>query len=147
MRKMTKYLGTMVVALMLCLSMLVMSGTAIADRCVDNGDRTITDNGTGLMWQKTTAGKMDWGAGMGYCSNLSLAGHSDWGLPNKDELYGLYNSPCKDMMDGPLSYYWSSTPFASPTNPGALRVLFSNGHVLPSNKANSFYVRAVRGTQ
>lgn len=47
MRKMYKnHLGTMVPAFMLCLTMLVMSGTAFAQRCVDNGDGTVTDNNT-----------------------------------------------------------------------------------------------------
>ena len=43
-------------AFMFCLAGLGMSGTALADRCVDNGDGTVTDNNTGLMWQKATAG-------------------------------------------------------------------------------------------
>jgi hypothetical protein len=77
MRKMWRNVfGTAALAFMLCLAGLVMSGTAFADRCVDNGDGTITDNGTGLMWQEATAGKMNWDAAMSYASGLSLGGHS-----------------------------------------------------------------------
>ena len=83
---------------MLCLTGLFLSGTAFADRCVDNGDGTVTDNGTGLMWQKATAGPMNWNDARSYASGLSLGGHSGWGLPNRDELSGLYHSPCKEMM-------------------------------------------------
>lgn len=97
------------VALMLCLTGLVMSGTAFADRCVDNGDGTITDNGAGLMWQKATDGRMNWNDAMSYASGLSLGGHSGWRLPNKDELVGLYNSECKNLMNVRSVRYWSST--------------------------------------
>ncbi len=111
-----KLFTTAALALMLCLSMLVISGTAFADeRCMDNFNGTATDNGTGLIWQKNTAGPMNWDAAMSYCSNLSLGGHSDWGLPNRGELYGLYNSPCKNEMDVRTDWYWSSTAVANYT--------------------------------
>ncbi len=107
---------TVALAFMLCMTMLAMSGTAFAERCVDNGDETVTDNGTGLMWQKATVGPMKWDQAMGYASNLHLGGHSGWGLPSKDELVGLYNSPCKDVMDVRMEWYWSSTTHAHSTS-------------------------------
>ncbi len=48
------YLGTMALAFMLCLSMLIMCVTAFAERCVDN----VTNNEDGLIWQQRKAGGM-----------------------------------------------------------------------------------------
>ncbi|MFW5767788.1 MAG: hypothetical protein ACOCXO_05405, partial [Bacteroidota bacterium] len=55
---------TVILALMICMGGLIISGTAFAERCVDNGDGTVTDNATGLMWQKAGAGPMNWDAAM-----------------------------------------------------------------------------------
>lgn len=49
---------------------------------VDNGDGTVTDTKTGLMWQKADAGTMNWETAIAYCKKLMLAGHSDWRLPS-----------------------------------------------------------------
>jgi len=59
------FFETAILAFMLCLTGLVMSGTSYAQQCVDNGDGTVTDNDTGLMWQKDSAGPMDWDAAHG----------------------------------------------------------------------------------
>ena len=63
---------------------------------VDNGDDTITDKNTGLMWMKKdngyygvgdeTYGGMFWADALKYCEELELAGYSDWRLPNAKEL-------------------------------------------------------------
>jgi hypothetical protein len=88
-----------------------MSGTAFAERCVDNGDGTVADNSTGLMWQKATAGEMSWDAARRYASGLSLGGRSGWRLPSRYALQGLYNSPCKDVMDATSLESEKSTGF------------------------------------
>lgn len=98
------------------------------------------------MCQKDTAGPMKWDQAMSYASSLSLGGHSGWWLPNEGELLGLYNSPCKDMVDLRINWYWSSTTDAYDTS-YAWRVNFYNGDVLDYDKSNSYYVRAVRGAQ
>ena len=38
----------------------------------DNGDGTVTDNITGLEWQKTDGGEMTWENAGSYCENLLL---------------------------------------------------------------------------
>jgi hypothetical protein len=58
----------------------------------DNGDGTITDNTTNIMWQKNDSGKgMDWKAALGYCRDLELAGYNDWRIPNAKELQYIVN--------------------------------------------------------
>jgi hypothetical protein len=65
----------------------------------DNGDGTITDNITGLMWQKTMDrdgnGKIDYADKMSFSEAISVApdirtgGYSDWRLPSIKEIYSL----------------------------------------------------------
>ncbi len=144
----TKFSTTAALALMLCMTMLAMSGTAFAQRCVDNGDETVTDNGTGLMWQKETAGHfMSWDQAMSYASSLSLGGHSYWQLPTIYELSGLYYSPCKEMMNVESSYYWSSTASPYVRNAAQLVGFKFGGHVASDDKSSRYYVRAVRSAQ
>ncbi|MFO7728089.1 MAG: DUF1566 domain-containing protein [Desulfonatronovibrio sp.] len=145
-----KWFVIVAMAFILCLTGLVISGTAFGaggPQCEDNGDGTVTDNGSGLMWQKATAGEMEWHQAMSYASSLSLGGHSDWGLPSKDELKGLYNSECKKLMDVRSSDYWSSTTYSSQYSTSARRVNFNSGNVYYGAKSSSYYVRAVRAGQ
>ena len=56
----------------------------------DNGDGTITDQATGLMWMKVdsghlTAGKMNWQEALEWAENLEYAGYSDWRLPTRQQ--------------------------------------------------------------
>lgn len=56
----------------------------------DNGDGTVTDRATGLIWQQADNGRaMTWQAALAYAEGLVLAGHDDWRLPNAKELQSL----------------------------------------------------------
>jgi len=56
----------------------------------DNGNGTITDRATGLMWSKADSGRgMNWEQALAYAAGLKLAGHSDWRLPNAKELQSI----------------------------------------------------------
>ncbi|MCB1179286.1 MAG: DUF1566 domain-containing protein [Leptospiraceae bacterium] len=56
----------------------------------DNGNGTITDSATGLMWQKAdSAVAKSFDEGLTYCENLSLGGQTDWRLPNIKELNSI----------------------------------------------------------
>ncbi|MDP2896762.1 MAG: DUF1566 domain-containing protein [bacterium] len=56
----------------------------------DNGGGTITDNATGLMWQKADSGAgKNWQGALAYAEGLSLAGWQDWRLPNPKELHSI----------------------------------------------------------
>ena len=55
----------------------------------DNGDGTITDNNTGLMWQKIDGGEMTFETAASYCKSLNLGGFTDWRLPTTQELFTI----------------------------------------------------------
>jgi len=84
---------------------------------VDNGDSTVTDTSTGLMWQQSTSNKnlFPWTAALSYCEALTLAGYTDWRLPNMKELRTIVDykrSPAIDtdyFSDAMFHDYWSST--------------------------------------
>ncbi|TEW50655.1 Lcl C-terminal domain-containing protein [Psychromonas algicola] len=56
----------------------------------NNGDGTVTDNNTGMMWQKTPDyDHYSYENAISYCKNLSIAGNTDWRLPTIKELFSL----------------------------------------------------------
>ncbi|MEM5948444.1 DUF1566 domain-containing protein [Spirochaetia bacterium 38H-sp] len=60
------------------------------NRFIDNGDGTISDLATGLMWQKADSGRgMDWEDALRYAQELELAGYKDWRLPSAKELQSI----------------------------------------------------------
>ncbi len=85
----------------------------------DNGDGTVSDIATGLMWQQSTApGDYSWEEALLYCEGLELAGYSDWRLPNHNELLSIVDydthHPAIDTTYFPGStedQYWTSTPW------------------------------------
>ncbi|MCP4698322.1 MAG: DUF1566 domain-containing protein [Gammaproteobacteria bacterium] len=118
----------------------------------DNGNGTVTDAATGLIWQQTEDEILQSWAGAGaYCTDLSLGGYSDWRLPEAGELSTLADhdlvNPAIDTIAFPgarSSYYWSgSTDISSPSY--AWYVYFYYGNVYRDNKGIARYVRCVRG--
>ena len=56
----------------------------------DNGDGTITDSSTGLMWMKNDSGTtMNWSAALNYAEGIEFAMFTDWRLPNAKELQSI----------------------------------------------------------
>lgn len=55
----------------------------------DNGDGTVTDNVTGLMWQKAVSDKMTFDEALAGADAFSLADYDNWRLPTIKELYSL----------------------------------------------------------
>jgi len=86
---------------------------------VDNGDQTVTDKATGLMWQQADDRQTrDWFEALQYAEKLNLAGHTDWRLPNVKELqsivdYEKLNIPAIEetffRVSNPDSWFWTST--------------------------------------
>ena len=93
---------------------------------VDNGDGTITDRATSLMWMKADSGRtMNWREALKYAENLEYADYDDWRLPNIKELQSIvdysrapdaldpaYRSAAIDPVFGLTaeeSWFWTST--------------------------------------
>ncbi len=127
----------------------------------DNGDGTVTDNVTGLLWQQCTNGlsgagcatgtavQYNWSDAANICANLSLAG-TGWRLPMDFELvnlvdYGTYN-PAINAGYFPNTQnddYWSSTPYLLASG-FAFVTNFVGGGDNGDGVANNHYVRCVR---
>jgi hypothetical protein len=123
----------------------------ITSRFVDNGDSTITDVISGLIWQKESSDNGSWEEAISYCENLTLGSQSDWRLPNVTELesivdYTKYNVSVDTTF---FLYTPSSTlTWASTTNTNetlaAWGVLFSYGTCQISDKSSTHRIRCVR---
>ena len=57
-------------------------------------------SGSNLQWSNKTTRSMTWNDARRYCSNLSEGGHSDWRLPNIDELRMLIKNCPKTETGG-----------------------------------------------
>ena len=119
----------------------------------DNGDGTVTDTSTDLMWQQGSSSSKTWKEATAYCEGLNLGGHTDWRLPNIKELrslvdYSLYGTAINKtyFSDTVSPPYWSSTTYAGNTS-SALSMYFYDGSAGLDDKGGSYYVRAVRGGQ
>jgi hypothetical protein len=107
----------------------------------DNGDGTITDAATGLMWMKADSDSgMTWEQALNYAESLVLAEHDDWRLPNAKELQSIVDYSRSPSTTGTAAidsifesssivdegggmdfpFYWSSTTHANwTTSPGS----------------------------
>ena len=123
-------------------------------RFTDNGDGTVTDHDTELMWTKNAdlCGTKNWWDATSYCWDLTLANHSNWRLPYISELSSLIDETQADPalpLDNPFTnaqsgYCWSSTTNAYLTDI-AWGVHFSNGSVGYGDKNDDNNVWCVRG--
>ncbi len=158
MRKMwRKLFGTAALTFMLCLTGLVMSGEAQAQRFVDNGNGTVTDTQTGLMWTKNAnpLGELTWHDAMSRCSSFYLTGISGWRgidgwrLPRIGELVGLSTALIRGehpFTGVKSSSYWSSTSYEGSTGL-AWAAAMPRGLAYGTYKTGSFYVWPVRAGQ
>lgn len=108
----------------------------------NNGDGTISDLATGLMWMQDDSGEaMLWEDALEYAENYEFAGYNDWRLPDAKELQSIVDysrSPastnsaaidpmfnCTEIINeagvADYAFYYSSTTHAnsSPTPGGA----------------------------
>ena len=68
----------------------------------NNGDGTVTDRHSGLMWQRAAAWAVAWEAALPACENLVLAGRDDWRLPNIKELRSINDDPADQPVRGSI---------------------------------------------
>lgn len=147
-----------------------ITGTAPDSRFTNNGDGTITDKATSLMWKRCAEGQMTtavtcipgtvgtytWQEALQLAetlnSNGGFSGYTDWRLPNRNELASLVERKCADpainqnIFPGTEpSDYWSSSPDAKDAN-RAWSVDFFYGKVVPQYKSANYgwSVRLVR---
>ena len=133
-------------------------------RFVDNGDGTVTDLETKLMWKQTdsfqdTSKWNNWFRAHEYLKGLNLkkfAGYSDWRMPDLEEAEGLHdeNHSIKDMdrMDIFISSAFSPgggfTSWTSNEMPHATAAIYyyRYGHANSNHKEDitKDSVRAVR---
>jgi len=129
----------------------LLPGSVSAATYLDNGDQTVTDKKTGLVWDQRETTAKTWEAALSYCETLTHGTKTDWRLPNRNELLTLVDytklaAPTINttFFPGAVSlYYWTSTSYALGTS-SAWGVIFSNGNVGSFIKPSSFYVRCVR---
>ncbi len=115
-----------------------------------NGNGTVTDLATGLVWQQQDDDvSKTHSQAVSYCQTLSLAG-GGWRLPAIKELASIADrtlySPAIDRIYFPntnSSGYWSASSYVSDSS-GAWVVYFSSGNVGADIKAVTYYVRCVR---
>jgi hypothetical protein len=121
---------------------------------VDNGNGTITDKNTGLMWLQNDSGafkagtnkdgKLNWQQALAWAEGLNFAGHRDWRLPNAKELQSLvdytrspatthspaisaiFNSTPIIAENGAsdFGFYWASTTHASSVPPSGAEAVY-----------------------
>jgi hypothetical protein len=128
-------------------------GQSATSSFTDNGNGTVTDNVTGLMWQQVDDTPTIWRNAIPYCENLTLASYTDWRLPNVKELSSLVDDTRSNPAFNPAyivitsvdpPFYWSSSTLALDTT-AAWSVNSYNGETGYWNKLNAVYVRCVRG--
>ncbi|MBK1695464.1 hypothetical protein CKO09_12055 [Chromatium weissei] len=129
---------------------------------IDNGDGTVTQSNTGLMWAKCSEGQidigctgntttMDWSDALTVANNSMLGGYSDWRLPNVKELQALvdYNryDPAIDSHYFPNTpsslWFWSNSPYADYST-YTWGVIFYSGGTRNYSRGTYGHVRLVR---
>jgi len=137
-------------------------------RYTDNGNSTVTDNDTGLMWKQcveglaggdcTTGGVTShtWQAALELATTVNsagFAGYNDWRVPNLTELESLvarncFNSAINSQFfpNDLASVVWSSSPNANGSN-SVWYISFYTGYTYITSRYNVEHVRLVRSGQ
>ena len=120
----------------------------------DNAE-VVLDHKHNLMWDDTSAAATEtdtWTGAKTYCSTLSTAGHSDWRLPNINELFSIATvseinlSFHRSFINTSASQYWSATQ----NEQGDIYALDFGGNiddVTISDTSSTLHVRCVRNIQ
>ncbi len=128
------------------------------DFCLDHSytvsgttQEIVTDNVTGLIWQRAFSTGQTWQEAMDNCDTLDFAGQTDWRLPSRKELVTLLDyyqyAPATDTTafpDTPAGNFWSSSSYPDNTSL-AMRTDFNAGITSYHQKTNTYNSRCVRG--
>ena len=148
-----------------CQSETAVPSTTPTNRFTINGDGTVTDTATGLMWARCpeglsgtncATGSIDllrWDEALTRARDATLAGYADWRLPNIKELFSLVeercNNPAINIAVFPnerassSSTFWSASPDSNSAN-YAWNVQFYYGYVYNYPRVNAYKVLLVR---
>jgi hypothetical protein len=125
----------------------------------DNGNGTVLDNVTGLVWQKVVSGSATWAAAPAYCSSLTLPAPAGmtWQVPTRIQLLSIVDYTTGAAVDAPFlgsgqppggKYTWTSTPWVvsqiSTKPQDAWMVNFGGGGGLTSNAASQTATEWIR---
>jgi len=137
----------------------VAAGAPNPESYTDNGDQTVTDNVTGLMWQQTVSTSTFYtlAQATALCSGLTLGGHNDWRIPTRIELMSLVDAqqpPSSPLASAsidattfagnlPFSFWTLSVTITPPTRSMVLD--FSDGYIDFVSTDSIISVRCVRG--
>ncbi|MCX6245297.1 MAG: DUF1566 domain-containing protein [Bacteroidetes bacterium] len=77
----------------------------------DNGNGTVTDLNTGLMWIQARGSKMSWDSAFLMASQCTTGGHNDWHVPTIKELYSLINFNGKSGLTAPQCIAYLDTNY------------------------------------
>lgn len=135
---------------------------------IDNGDGTVSDTATGLMWKQCSEGQggtdcagsatiYNWQSALQQAQSLNasggFAGFTDWRLPNVKELRSLVEEACYDpsinearFPNTPSMAFWSSSASAYNSS-HAWYVHFYGSSALGGDRSLEANVRLVRGGQ
>ncbi|WFB34542.1 DUF1566 domain-containing protein [Kiritimatiellota bacterium B12222] len=132
----------------------------------DQGDGTVSDLNTGLMWQQVPSPEgFSWEEAIAYCNQLKLGGYDDWRIPTLKELFSISDFstgwPYVDTTFFSLAtghmgkdeQFWCAEDYKVGTTHGGVHSAFGVNHVTghikayPSGKGpmGGKHVRAVRG--
>ncbi|MCP3851203.1 MAG: DUF1566 domain-containing protein [Gammaproteobacteria bacterium] len=134
--------------------LLIMTGLSLLNADFTKAENIVSDSVSMLEWQDDAIGTTtDWQGAIGRCEGLELGGHSDWRLPNINELNSIVDLSIVDPAivssfenTTSISGYWSSTTYKN-SKDNAWFVHFYSGNVSKKSKANYYNVRCVRGGQ
>ncbi len=116
------------------------------------------DTRTGLMWAQNDNGQnITWGDAKSYCDNYRVGDYTDWRMPTRSELAGLYDESKRKLSDCgwivhitelihlSCSWLWSSDT----SGYAAYYIYFDNGSqfTLPQSLDNNFRVIPVRNSK
>ena len=117
---------------------------------------------TQLIWMRCAIGQvwtgggcsgepelLNWAAALNAATDAGLDGHSDWRLPNRNELNSIVESRCYDpaingsiFPDTPNQGFWTASPAAADT---AWNLDFDQGELILRPTGETAAVRLVRG--
>lgn len=138
----------------------------------DNGDGTITDPDSGLMWTQKDShadlGKcLDWKKSREYVENLRTGGRDDWRMPSMPEIAGIYDNTKENVRsmdhdpefplaldekfaDGAAYWYWTSDYYKTKLTECCARSFYFNTGMAHSRRITMCTkggVRAVRNAK